>query len=38
MWSNKDEPNYFKDIKFPKCFELSEQASKLTSKFGGLSI
>ena len=38
LWSNKDEPNYFKDIKFPKCFELSEQACKLTSKFGGLSI
>ena len=38
LWSNKDEPNYFKDIKFPKCFELSDQASKLTSKFGGLSI
>lgn len=38
IWSNKDEPNYFKNIKFPKCFELSEKACKLTSRFGGLTI
>jgi hypothetical protein len=38
IWSSKDEPGYFARIKFPKCFELTGIALRLTSKFGGIKI
>ena len=38
LWANKEDPNYFKSMVFPKCFGLSDKACRLTSKFGGFSI